>query len=115
LKVSTTRKQVKKVTAAKLQRRKLSAQFKAMVALEALREETTTAALCAKHNVHPNQITQWKQQLIEHAASTFRGGTGAASAQIDVVPLQAKIGQLTMENDFLETALTKAGLLSART
>jgi transposase len=110
----STKKQVKKVTAAKQQRRKLSAQFKAMVALEALREESTTAALCLKHNVHPNQITQWKQQLIEHAASAFRGGSETAAAQIDVVPLQAKIGQLTMENDFLERALTKAGLLSAR-
>jgi transposase len=113
LKVST-KKQVKKVTAAKQQRRKLSAQFKAMVALEALREEATTAELCAKHKVHANQITQWKQQLIEHAASAFRGGAEAAQMQIDVVPLQAKIGQLTMENDFLERALTKAGLLSAR-
>jgi transposase len=114
----STKKQVKKVTAAKQQRRKLSAQFKAMVALEALREESTTAALCAKHNVHPNQITQWKQQLIEHAASAFRGRSEAAAAQIDVVPLQAKIGRLTMENDFLaylpNPALTKAGLLSAR-
>jgi transposase len=109
----STKKQVKKASAARQQRRKLSPQFKAMVALEALREESTTAELCAKHKVHPNQITQWKQQLVEHAALAFAGGLLPTPA-VDVVPLQAKIGQLTMENDFLEHALTKAGLLSAR-
>lgn len=108
------RKQVKKASAARSQRRKLSPAFKGMVALEALREESTVAALCAKHQVHANQISQWKQQLIEHAASAFSGGGAQSAPPVDIRPLQAKIGQLTMENDFLEGALTKAGLLSAK-
>jgi transposase len=104
-------KQVKKGVAARAQRRKLGPQFKAMVALEALRGEETIAALCAKHKVHANQISDWKQQLVGGAAQVFGAHAGAPS--VDVVPLHAKIGELTLENDFLEKALTKAGLLSA--
>jgi transposase len=104
-------KQVKKATAARMQRRKLSAQFKAQVALEALRGEITMAALCAKHKVHANQVSQWKQQLVESAAQVF--GAPAGAPAVDIGPLHAKIGELTLENDFLEKALTKAGLLSA--
>jgi hypothetical protein len=65
--------------------------------------------------VHANQITQWKSQLLDGAASVFRDGK-ATSAQelVDVKTLHAKIGALALENDFLEGALTKAGLLSAR-
>ncbi len=62
------------------------------------------------------QITQWKSQLLEGAAGVFGGDAKAepAEAAVDVKTLHAKIGQLTLENDFLEGALTKAGLLSAR-
>jgi transposase len=105
----------KKSSVAKKQRRKLSAEFKAKVALAALREDKTLAQLCAEFQVHSTQITDWKRLLVERAASAFAGGAGAdRQPAIDVVPLHAKIGELTLENDFLERALTKAGLLSAR-
>ena len=62
--------------------------------------------------LHPNQISEWKKQLLERAAEVF-DGSGSAE-QVNLVPLHAKIGQLALENDFFESALTKAGLLSAK-
>ena len=96
-------------------RRNHSAAFKAKVALAAIKGERTIAQLADQFDVHPNQITTWKAQLLEDAASVF--GSGAASveaAPVDLKALHAKIGALTLENDFLEGALTKAGLLSAK-
>ena len=105
-------KLVKKPTAARKQRRKLTAEFKAKVALAALREDKTMTELCAQFTVHSNPISEWKKHLIARATEVF-GGAGVAEP-VDLDPLHAKIGQLALENDFLERALVKAGLLSAK-
>ena len=88
--------------------------FKAKVALAAVKGDRTIAQLAEHFDVHPNQITAWKAQLEGGAADVFGSGNGAAQPAIDVKSLHAKIGELTLESDFLEGALTKAGLLSAK-
>ena len=97
-------------------RRNHSPAFKAKVALAAIKGDRTLAQLSEQFDVHPNQITTWKAQLESSAIDVFGsggGGTPAAPA-VDVKLLHAKIGELTLENDFLEGALSKAGLLSAK-
>jgi transposase-like protein len=99
-------------------RRNHKPQFKAKVALEALKGEQTMAELAERFDVHPNQITQWKTQLLERSADVF-GGDESREPPVDVKALHAKIGELTLEVDFLGGALTKAGgrpagLLSAK-
>lgn len=94
-------------------RRSHNPALKAQVALAAIRGEKTIAELAAQFELHPNQITDWKRQLEERALEVF--GAGApVTAPVDLAPLHAKIGQLALENDFLERALNKAGLLSAK-
>jgi|SRR5689334_6150453 transposase len=97
-------------------RRTHSPAFKAKVALAAVKGEKTLAELAQQFDVHPNQITAWKGQLVEAAAELFGLGGGAAEAApaVDVKTLHAKIGELTLENDFLAGALSRAGLLSAK-
>lgn len=85
-------------------RRNHSAVFKAKVALDAVRGDKTLAELAKLHDVHPNQITDWKNQLLK----------GAAEPTIDLKELHAKIGQQSLEIDFLSGALTRVGLLSAK-
>ena len=94
-------------------RRNHSPLFKAKVALDAIRGDKTLAELAKMHDVHPNQITDWKNQLLERAASVF-GAEAPAEPKTDMKELHAKIGQLALENDFLSGALTKAGMLSAK-
>ena len=91
-------------------RRNHSPAFKAKVALAAVKGDKTLAELAQQFDVHPNQITQWKAQLLDGAAGVF-GAEKAASANppVDVKTLHAKIGELTLVNDFLESALGKAG------
>ena len=90
-------------------RRNHTAAFKAKVALAAARGDRTLAELATQFDLHPNQITQWKTELLERATELFSTpAERAASKQGPTVKdLQAKIGQITMENDFLERALDR--------
>lgn len=97
-------------------RRNHSPEFKAKVALAAIRGERTLVELSQQFDVHANQIKQWKDLLLEGASGVFGADakTEPAAAVVDVKTLHAKIGELTLENDFLAGALNKAGLLSAK-
>lgn len=94
-------------------RRNHSPAFKAKVALAAVKGEATLSELAKRFDVHANQISAWKEQLIASAANAF-GGEGKPEPPVDVKTLHAKIGELTLENDLLEGALIKVGLLSAK-
>ncbi|CAN2534191.1 hypothetical+protein [Methylocapsa aurea] len=99
----------------KKSRRTHSPAFKAKVALAAIKGEKTLSELAQQFDVHPNQITTWKGQLLEGAAGVFgHEKPEAKEAAVDLKALHAKIGELTLTNDFLSGALTKAGLLSVK-
>jgi transposase len=88
-------------------RRNHSPLFKAKVAVEALQGHRTIHEIASHHQVHPNQVTQWRRQLVEQAATVFAGKSAGGDAAPDREALLAKIGQLTMERDFLSRAFGK--------
>ena len=89
-------------------RRRFTDQFKAKVALEALRGDKTIQEIAAKHQVHPNQVSQWKRQAMDGMADVFaRGGRSDAPSDAEIKDLHARIGRLTIENDFLSQGLKK--------
>ena len=90
----------------KVTRRRYTGDFKAKVALEAIRGELTLAELSAKHGIHQTMIAAWKKQAIEGMAATFSGKAEAAQAmsEAELERLHAKIGQLVIEKDFLSKA-----------
>jgi len=95
-------------------RRNHSPLFKAKVAIDAIKGEKTLAELAKLHDVHANQIVDWKNQLLARSASVFGSESTTSAPAIDLKELHAKIGQLALENDFLAGALSKAGMLSVK-
>ena len=92
----------------KPKRRTHSPEFKSKVALAAIKGDLTMAEMVKKYDVHANQITEWKKQLLSGAPDVFgKGARKAEDAEEAVQALHAKIGQLTMENDFLERGLER--------
>ena len=92
-------------------RTKFKAEFKAKVALEALKGDKSTAELAQIYGVHPTQITQWKKQLLDQAPSVFEGRQTKAD-HVDVDELYKKIGKLEMERDFLASRPGVSGYLN---
>jgi transposase len=90
-------------------RRRFTAEFKAKVALEAIQGHRTISELATKHELHPNQITQWKRQAMEKLANVFddKGTSVQAHRDAEVTKLHAKIGQLVVERDFLAKAFDR--------
>ena len=96
-------------------RRNHTAAFKAKVAVAALKDDKTLAELAEKFDVHASQITQWKTQLLQAAIEVFlTPGEKRENAGPSVKDMQAKIGQLAMENDFLAGALDRFDGASAK-
>lgn len=94
-------------------RRNHGAAFKAKVALEAIKEEQTLVQLAERFDLHPNQITKWKKQMLERAQEVFAKEKKTEEGP-SIKELHAKIGQLAMENDFLATALGRIDETSAK-
>ena len=90
-------------------RRRFTAEFKARVALAALRGDRTIQEIATRHKVHPNQVSSWKRQAVEGLGAVFSNGPGKARMDHDdeVRDLHAKIGQLTVEREFLARGLKR--------
>jgi len=90
-------------------RRRFTAEFKAKVALEALRGDRTVQEIAAKHEVHPNQVSAWKRQALDGLGAVFSAGSGRAARdhEAEIERLHAKIGRLTVERDFLSRGLKR--------
>ena len=95
-------------------RRKHTSTFKAKVALAAVKGDKTIAEIAEQFEIHPNQVMNWKRRLLENVHLAFDGERSDAKPDPNLKELHAKIGQQSLEIDFLSGALTKAGLLSAR-
>ncbi len=88
-------------------RRKFSASFKAKVAIDAIKEQSSLQELAAKFEIHPNQISSWKREFLDNADLAFRSKTEKEDSTSETGPLYNKIGQLQVENDFLKKVLGK--------
>src|SRR3989304_986220 len=90
-------------------RRKFTAEFKAKVALEARRGDRTIQEIAARHQVHPNQVSLWKRQAVDGLGAVFSNGgdAGRRDHEAEIKELHAKIGQLTVERDFLAGGLKR--------
>ena len=90
-------------------RRRFTADFKAKVALGALRGDKTIQEIAARHKVHPNQVSTWKRQAMDGLGAVFSNGSDKARMNHDdeVHDLHAKIGQLMVERDFLAKGLKR--------
>ncbi len=90
-------------------RRRFTAEFKARVALEALRGDRTVQEIAAKHKVHPNQVSTWKRQAVDGLDAVFSNGAERAGRdqEAELHDLHAKIGQLTVEREFLAGRLNR--------
>ena len=99
----------------KRSRRNHASKFKARIALEAVKGDVTLAALASRHGVHATQIATWRKHLLEHAGEVFENGNPAVEdAERRIRDLQAKVGEITMERDFLSGALGRFGNPSAK-
>ena len=94
----------------KQSRRKFSADFKAKVALEAVRNQQTLAELAVKYDINPVMISKWKSELLENIAAAFEKKGAAEKVDVDTQALYAQIGQLKVENDFLKKTCAKLGI-----
>ena len=94
----------------KQKRRKFSGAFKAKVAIEALKERESLAELSKRFEVHPNMISKWKQEFMEHSLEVFEKKRKDTDPEVDLDKLYSKIGKLEMENDFLKKNLKRLGL-----
>lgn len=88
----------------KQSRRKFTAKFKAMVAVEALKERQSLAELATRFEIHPTQVSAWKREFLERAEKALGDETASEEESVDVDNLFKQIGQLQVENDYLKKA-----------